>query len=212
MKKGLKHYLNLNYPVTVETYREDGEELYALEIPDLQGCGAAGKTFEEAIEKLLNAKELWIKESLKRGLSVPEPVSEDDFSGKFLLRIPTKLHMALSRGAKHASTSLNQYVRSLLDNQIANADLMSEIKGLLKTVVKQTQAIGRLDTRLRSLEHRMGSLEDAYSSASEGRLVHYVTMKGKAYATAGVIPNMFEPGYYGVIDTGTPIVNVVPEE
>lgn len=70
--KDLKYYLSLNYPLTIEIYKEDGEDRYNLEIPDLPGCGADGKTFEEAMNKLQEAKELWIEESLKRGLFIKE--------------------------------------------------------------------------------------------------------------------------------------------
>ena len=115
MKKNLKHYLSLKYPITIETYLEDGETRYSLEIPDLPGCGAGGETIEEAMKKLEDAKELWIAASLKRNLDIPEPVSEKDFSGRFLLRIPTRLHMALTRQAKKEGQSLNQYVRSILE-------------------------------------------------------------------------------------------------
>ena len=115
MKKDLKYYMNLNYPITIETYAEDEQTYYSLEIPDLQGCGAEAQTLDKALEKLQDAKELWISASLQRNLTIPEPVSEDDFSGKFLLRIPTKLHMALAKQAKKEELSLNQYVKSILE-------------------------------------------------------------------------------------------------
>lgn len=115
MKKDLSYYMHLNYPITVETYTEDEEVHYSLEIPDLPGCGVEAKTLAEAMEKLQDAKGLWISASLKRKLPIPEPVSEDDFSGKFLLRIPTKLHMALAKQAKREKLSLNQYVKTILE-------------------------------------------------------------------------------------------------
>jgi len=115
MNKNLTYYLNLNYPITIETSTEDKELHYSLEIPDLPGCGAEAKTLDEALEKLQDAKELWISASLKRKLPIPEPVTEDDFSGKFLLRIPTKLHMALAKQAKREELSLNQYIKSILE-------------------------------------------------------------------------------------------------
>jgi hypothetical protein len=49
MKKGLKYYLGLNYPITVETFEEDGKVGYSLEIPDLPGCGADGNTLNKAL-------------------------------------------------------------------------------------------------------------------------------------------------------------------
>jgi antitoxin HicB len=148
MKKTLPYYLSLNYPITVETYTEDEEVHYSLEIPDLPGCGAAAKTFNEAEEKLQDAKELWISASLKRKLPIPEPVSEDDFSGKFLLRMPTKLHMALAKQAKREKLSLNQYVKSVLEihttlayEKSLQAIKLSELKG---TVIDRSSLEGTL--------------------------------------------------------------------
>lgn len=115
MKKEIAYYMDLDYPITVETYTEDEEVHYSLEIPDLPGCGAEAKNLDEALKKLQDAKELWISASLKRKLPIPEPVSEDDFSGKLLLRIPTKLHMALAKQAKREELSLNQYIKSILE-------------------------------------------------------------------------------------------------
>ena len=115
MKKNLKYYLSLNYPYTVDEYEDNGEKYFSLEIPDLPGCGASGKTFDEALSRLNEAKELWLEESINANLPISEPVSEDDFSGKFLLRIPAKLHMELAKRARQKNISLNQYVRSLLE-------------------------------------------------------------------------------------------------
>lgn len=156
MKKGLKYYLGLNYPITVETFEEDGKVGYSLEIPDLPGCGADGNTLNKALSRLQDAKELWIRESLKSGLSVPEPVSEDDFSGKFLLRMPIKLHMQLSKKAKSKKLSLNQHVKSLLEK----ADLLDTLQtyiqkmneGIMKKLESQNDKIERLELRIKSLE------------------------------------------------------------
>lgn len=116
MEKKLSYYMALNYPITVEKYIEDdGQENFAVEIPDLPGCGSHGATLEEALKRLDESKKLWIEASLKRGLDIAEPVDEDNFSGKFLLRIPARLHMNLAKIAKSKKVSLNQYVKSLLE-------------------------------------------------------------------------------------------------
>lgn len=154
--KDLKYYLSLSYPITVESYNEDGKDRYNLEIPDLPGCGADGETFEEAMSRLQEAKELWIEESLKRGLHIPEPVSETDFSGKFLLRIPTKLHMILSKQAKGNDLSLNQYVKSILEKEVtleyerkrietSDQEILNEIKSLKNEIISLRERIKLLE-------------------------------------------------------------------
>lgn len=149
MTKDLTYYINLNYPVTLERDVEDGEIYYSAEIPDLPGCGSSGKTIDEALEKLQEAKEAWIEVSLERNLSIPEPVSENDFSGKFLLRIPTKLHMALSKLAKSEGISLNQYIKSILEIHTTLTFEQQNIKSRDE----------KLLTILKSMEHKIEKLE-----------------------------------------------------
>ncbi len=163
--KNLKYYKSLNYPITVERFEDNGDLRFGLQIPDLPGVWADGKTIEEAYGSLDESKELWLKVRLEKGLDIPEPVSEVDFSGKFILRLYPKLHMLLSKGAKRAKKSLNQHITSLLENQIRNSDLMSEIKRVGKTLTKHSKTMETRATGMKSLEHRMDSLEEAYSSS-----------------------------------------------
>ena len=115
MKK-LDYYLNLNYPITIDKFTDyDGKMKYVAEIPDLPGCSSYGEELEEALKKLEDAKISWIEVSLARNLEIPEPVTENEFSGKFLLRIPAKLHKQLSVRASRDSLSLNQFIRSALE-------------------------------------------------------------------------------------------------
>lgn len=157
MKKDLDYYMGLNYPISVEKYIEDdGNEYFSLDIPDLPGCGSYGATLDEALERLEESKELWLEESLKRGLDIAEPVDEEDFSGKLLLRIPARLHMNLSKIAKSKKVSLNQYIKS----QLEQLDLINSIyeymrkkdKKIIELLESQSMAIGRLQKRLESLE------------------------------------------------------------
>jgi len=136
MKKDLNYYLNLNYPITLSQDEENGKVYFEAEIPDLPGCGAHGETIEEALKKLDEAKQLWLEVSLERGLTIPEPASEDEFSGKFLLRIPARLHMQLTKAARKENMSLNQYIRSLLERQLDINTVIEEIS-ILSTEVKE---------------------------------------------------------------------------
>ena len=165
MEKNLNYYMSLNYPVTVETFFEDGEEYFSVEIPDLPGCGSYGSTIQEAFERLEEAKELWLEESLKRGLDIAEPVLEEDFSGKFLLRIPSRLHMKIAKNAKLNSVSLNQYVKSLLEQSEISDRVQSylekNLKKLISIIESQSNNIARLEKRIESLE---GAFSSQYSA------------------------------------------------
>lgn len=107
----LEDYLRLPYPVTL--YAEtDGD--YVAEIRDLPGCATQGSTAVEALRLIEEAKELWIETALDRGIPVPVPGADTEYSGRVLLRIPRSLHRKLADGARADGVSLNQHLVELL--------------------------------------------------------------------------------------------------
>ncbi|MBC2734846.1 MAG: toxin-antitoxin system HicB family antitoxin [Desulfobacteraceae bacterium] len=161
MKKNLQYYMNLNYTITVEKYFEDDESYYSVEIPELPGCGSYGANLEEALARLEESKELWLEESINRKLDIPEPVSEDDFSGKFLLRIPSRLHMKLSKNAKSQNLSLNQHIKSLLEQSDIAEHIQTIIQDSDRKLASEFEAQNKI---IKRLEKRIESLEAAFSS------------------------------------------------
>jgi antitoxin HicB len=110
--KPLEYYLSLDYPVTVYPDSEGG---FVAEIKELPGCMTQAETIEELMDNINEARELWIEtvyESGKR--DIPLPVTEQDYSGKFVLRVPKYLHRRLAEQAEREGISLNQYAVSLL--------------------------------------------------------------------------------------------------
>lgn len=134
MKKDLSYYLSLDYPIMINKEIDDGKTYYVAEIPDLPGCGAHGETIDSAMKSLDEARHLWIEGSYEKGLDIPEPVSEDEFSGKFLLRIPPKLHMELSKNAEKENMSLNQYIRNTLERNLDLESMLKRIESLERKV------------------------------------------------------------------------------
>lgn len=164
MKKNLSYYLSLKYPFVIKEDEENGKKYFDVEIPDLSGCGAHGKTVEEASKNLDKAKRLWIEVSLKKGNPIPEPASEDEFSGRFLLRIPAKLHMKLSLNAKQECISLNQYIRKNLETDISQDSILEKINELSKKVEK-----------IDKLSQRVEQLSEAISEVSEAGYIKWTT-------------------------------------
>jgi antitoxin HicB len=60
------------------------------------------------------AMEAWISSALEDGDPVPEPRPTEDYSGRFLVRLPSSLHSMLDKGARREGVSMNQYVTALL--------------------------------------------------------------------------------------------------
>lgn len=107
MNKPLDYYLGL--PYTIEL-REDSEAGWFVKVKELPGCMSQGDTPEEALQMIREAMELWLEVALEDGDPIPEPRALDDYSGKFVLRVPRSLHRDLVEEAKCQGVSLNQYV------------------------------------------------------------------------------------------------------
>ena len=77
------------YPID----EEYGEIEWVAEIPDLPGCIGLGDTEEKAIQMVKDAKIAWICHAIKENRNAPElsKLFENDYSGKFTLRLPKSL-------------------------------------------------------------------------------------------------------------------------
>lgn len=110
-RRDLKFYLTLRYPITMHSDPDGG---YVAEIDELPGCMTQAETLDEALKAIEDARQLWIKTAYEEGQDIPLPRDIEEYSGKFMVRIPRSLHRNLIRAAKREGVSLNQYVTSLL--------------------------------------------------------------------------------------------------
>jgi hypothetical protein len=103
----------------------------------------------------------WIEVSLEDGDPIPEPRLLEDYSGKFVVRLPRSLHRDLVEMASQEGVSLNQYVNVALGRSVGRVSsthlAVSEELGWpgLKAAVQQVlatagfaQEAGELDERL----------------------------------------------------------------
>jgi predicted RNase H-like HicB family nuclease len=104
----------MRYPM--EVFWSDEDEGFIAVAPDLPGASAWGKTEAAAIKELYTAIDLWIRAAKKVGNPVPKPSdrTDENYSGKFLMRVPKWLHAELARAAKAQGVSLNQYLLYVL--------------------------------------------------------------------------------------------------
>ena len=110
-RKDLKFYLNLRYPITIHPDPDGG---YVAEIEELPGCMTQAETLDEAFKAIEDARRVWIQGTYEMGQDIPLPRDMEEYSGKFMVRIPQSVHRNLVRSAKREGVSLNQYVTSLL--------------------------------------------------------------------------------------------------
>lgn len=121
--KDFEYYMKLNYPIK---YWNDDDGFF-IEIPDLPGCMTFCEEFNQISEMAEDAKKSWISSRLERGLKIPEPRNEEDFSGKILLRLTKSLHRTLSNQAKREGVSLNQYILGLLSSKSSAAEVGNKV-------------------------------------------------------------------------------------
>ena len=95
MKKTIEYYLSLPYRLEIVPDTEEGG--YGARYPELPGCITCADTLEGVV-----------------AMSVPEPDSDENYSGQFKLRMPRSLHRSLSVHAKQEGISMNQYCLYLL--------------------------------------------------------------------------------------------------
>lgn len=103
-----------NYPITLRPLPAEEGGGFLAEVPDLPGCTGDGDTQQAAIADAENAIAEWIDTATRIGRPVPEPQALDQFSGKWLQRVPRSLHMELTNRAQAEGVSLNALVSTFI--------------------------------------------------------------------------------------------------
>ena len=108
MKK-IDEYMKLPYNYIIQPINDESGNYYYARVLEFDGCQSTGETFNEAYENIKDAMRGWIETKLENGYEVPLPIGYEDFSGKFVVRIPKSLHYRLAVEAEQEGVSLNQY-------------------------------------------------------------------------------------------------------
>lgn len=111
-EKELEKYLKLPYRLELIPDIEEGG--FVASYPDLPGCLSCGETESDAIANAADAKKTWLIAALEDGIQIPEPISENSYSGQFKLRLPKALHKSLAEHSREEGVSMNQYCVYLL--------------------------------------------------------------------------------------------------
>lgn len=105
----VQDYMDLPYNYVIRQITDESGTYYYATVLELDGCQSTGETFQEAYEGIREAMEGWIETKLENGLTVPQPMDTDRYSGRFVLRLPKSLHGRLAMEAEKEGVSLNQY-------------------------------------------------------------------------------------------------------
>ena len=116
MVKTLEYYMGLPYRIEIVEDKEEGG--FALHCPELNGCMTCADSIEEGLKLLNDAKKEWFSACLEDGISIPEPITDENYSGQFKLRLPKSLHRLLAQKSNEEGVSMNQYCVYLLSKGI----------------------------------------------------------------------------------------------
>lgn len=105
----LEYYKSLPYNKIIQEINDESGHYFYGRILELDGCQSTGDTLEELNANLTEAMEGHIEVLLENEMEIPEPVKEENFSGKFVIRVPKSLHRRLVVEAEREGVSLNQY-------------------------------------------------------------------------------------------------------
>ena len=101
--KTIEYYMNL--PYRLELVPDTDEGGFVASYPELSGCLTSGETAEAALKNALDCKREWLAAAMEDGYEIPEPMSDDEYSGQFKLRLPKSLHRALAENSKREVVS-----------------------------------------------------------------------------------------------------------
>jgi antitoxin HicB len=151
MKKNIEYYIKLPYKTIIIPDPYGG---FFVKVEELEGCMSQGETEEEALKNIKEAKELWLETAIERNIKIPEPEMEE-YSGKFVLRLPKSLHRKLANAAKKDNSSLNQYINYLLSER----NQLCEIKNLIDKRIADIKIIKSEIEWLKSKSQMQTNLE-----------------------------------------------------
>jgi predicted RNase H-like HicB family nuclease len=102
-------YIKLPYTRIIQEINDESGHYFYGRIMELDGCQSTGDTLDELYKNLNEALEGYIETKLENNLEIPRPANQEDYSGKFIVRIPKSLHMRLELEAEREGVSLDQY-------------------------------------------------------------------------------------------------------
>lgn len=97
------------------------------EVLELPGCFTQGDTPEEAVKNLEEAMVGWLSAAVDAGQAIPEPLALRGYSGHVALRMPKSLHREAVRRAELEGVSLNQYLVTAIEAQVAGQEMADRI-------------------------------------------------------------------------------------
>ena len=107
------------------TYRLEwatDEHAYMARCLEIDGLVAVAPTAQQALERIEEAVDKYLRQREGFGDEIPKPLCERDFSGRFMVRTSHSLHARMAMEAIEQGVSLNQWIVQKLVNRPPSLD------------------------------------------------------------------------------------------
>ncbi|MEZ4870260.1 MAG: toxin-antitoxin system HicB family antitoxin [Caldilineaceae bacterium] len=101
--------------------RKNDTKGWFARVLELPGCMTQAATFDEIDEMIHDAMRAWIATALEQQMVILEPRTDEQYSGKFVVRVPRSLHKTLAQAADRDGVSLNTFVNVALAQAVGAA-------------------------------------------------------------------------------------------
>ena len=106
-----------NYKVVIYPIRcDDGTVSWGARFPAIDGCVGGGDSPDEAVKEAFENLEIHLKVMEEEGMAIPK--EDEQYSGKFALRMSKSLHEKAVMYAEHQGVSLNAFINETLSARI----------------------------------------------------------------------------------------------
>lgn len=129
----IENHMNLPYRIEIVKIPDEKGGGFMARLPQFGRMAAIGdgETVDEALRNLEESKRALFETYISEGSEVPDPDTfEEDFSGRFVLRIPKYLHKDLAQRAKENDASLNSFAIALLSSALYENRTLSVLQNL----------------------------------------------------------------------------------
>jgi antitoxin HicB len=141
VKKTISELIKQPYNIIIQ---QDLDGCFYAKVEELDGCFAEGQSAQEAWENIQDSMKNWMEIAQEMNVSIPLPKANQDteYSGKYLLRMPKKLHKELVETAEEEGISLNLLLVNLLSSRLPVHRIEQKITDLCATSNSINQGVG----------------------------------------------------------------------
>lgn len=127
----------MRYGYKIDLTQVNDHIFWIVESTKLKGCVAQGDTPEEALQEFEENENEWLESAKKYGISIPEPVPakvQEEYSGKFTVRLSKGVHHKLAERAEDEGVSINQFVCEAICERIGKNETVNELERQLESI------------------------------------------------------------------------------